>query len=130
MANKLEEFKGLDELLSFLTRFLASPDYVKNPYLRAKIVRHHTHSHTAIGGGIHAALAQVEVVLALTPKQAGRNLGIFETNKLASTHLAGALMAFYVDIEFTGRTCTPSFSLPIIVFHIPFLLLSLVICYY
>jgi hypothetical protein len=60
------------------------------------------------------------VVLALTPKQAGRNLGIFETNKLASTHLAGALMAFYVDIEFTGRTCTPSFSLPIIVFHILF----------
>jgi hypothetical protein len=48
MANKLEEFKGLDELLSFLTRFLASPDYVKNPYLRAKIVRHcpHTHTHT------------------------------------------------------------------------------------
>lgn len=46
------------------------------------------------------------MVLALTPKQAGRNLGIFETNKLASTHLAGALMAFYVDIEFTGRTCT------------------------
>jgi ferritin-like metal-binding protein YciE len=45
MANKLEEFKGLDELLSFLTRFLASPDYVKNPYLRAKIVRHHTHTH-------------------------------------------------------------------------------------
>jgi len=59
MANKLEEFKGLDELLSFLTRFLASPDYVKNPYLRAKIVRH-THTshitHKAIGGGIHAAL--------------------------------------------------------------------------
>ena len=53
------------------------------------------------------------MVLALTPKQAGRNLGIFETNKLASTHLAGALMAFYVDIEFTGRTCTTtSFSLP------------------
>lgn len=38
MGNKMEELRGLDELLSFLTRFLASPDYVKNPYLRAKIV--------------------------------------------------------------------------------------------
>ena len=54
MANKLEEFKGLDELLSFLTRFLASPDYVKNPYLRAKIVRHHTlkHTHTQPSEGV------------------------------------------------------------------------------
>jgi hypothetical protein len=47
------------------------------------------------------------VVLALTPKHAGKNLAVFETNKLASTHLASALMAFYVDIEFTGRACTP-----------------------
>ncbi len=52
MANKLEEFKGLDELLSFLTRFLASPDYVKNPYLRAKIVRHHTLTHTQPPEGV------------------------------------------------------------------------------
>jgi len=82
MTNKLLEFQGLDGLLSFLTAFLASPNYIKNPYLRAKIV---------------------EVLLSLTPKQADK-LDIYGANKLASTHLPTALMSFYVDIEFTGRS--------------------------
>lgn len=48
----------------------------------------------------------MELLLSLTPKQLGRKLNLYEANKLAATHLPAALMAFYVDIEFTGSTHT------------------------
>eukprot|EP01113_Clastostelium_recurvatum_P014474 TRINITY_DN1788_c0_g1_i3.p1 TRINITY_DN1788_c0_g1~~TRINITY_DN1788_c0_g1_i3.p1 ORF type:complete len:1204 (-),score=380.22 TRINITY_DN1788_c0_g1_i3:63-3674(-) len=76
----------LDKLLDFLVVFLASSDYVKNPYHRAKFV---------------------DVMAGLVPSEDGRGLSsklatMYESNPLARRHLFPSLMQFYVDIEFTG----------------------------
>ncbi|CAI5516161.1 unnamed protein product [Closterium sp. Naga37s-1] len=77
----------LDELMSFIVMFMGSPLYIKNPYLRAKMVKvlqHWMPSHSP------------------TPTVAASMASLFEGHPLAMRHLAPNLIKLYVDVEFTG----------------------------
>ncbi|KAG0558710.1 hypothetical protein KC19_10G048000 [Ceratodon purpureus] len=79
---------NLDEFMSFIVMFMGSPLYIKNPYLRAKMV---------------------EVLNAWMPKNHGYSptlsssmASLFEGHQLALQYLVPNLLQLYVDIEFTG----------------------------
>ncbi|CAI7757376.1 unnamed protein product, partial [Closterium sp. NIES-54] len=77
----------LDEYMSFIVMFMGSPLYIKNPYLRAKMVKvlqHWMPSHSP------------------TPTVAASMASLFEGHPLAMRHLAPNLIKLYVDVEFTG----------------------------
>ncbi|KAL6598275.1 hypothetical protein ACP70R_046440 [Stipagrostis hirtigluma subsp. patula] len=78
----LESF-ALDDFLNFIIMFMASTSYIKNPYLRAKMV---------------------EVLNCWTPKRSGLNstASLFEGHQLCLDYLVRNLLKLYVDIEFTG----------------------------
>ncbi|ONK60080.1 uncharacterized protein A4U43_C08F13970 [Asparagus officinalis] len=73
----------LDDFLSFIIMFMASPSYVKNPYLRAKMV---------------------EVLNCWMPERSGLSsiASLFEGHQLSLDYLVRNLLKLYVDIEFTG----------------------------
>lgn len=77
----------LDDMIKFIIIFINSVAYIRNPYLRAKLV---------------------EVIAVLTPDMQGyrrrtsRFGEIIERHPLALSHLASSLMRFYVDVENTG----------------------------
>ncbi|KAK8933685.1 putative ubiquitin conjugation factor E4 [Platanthera zijinensis] len=73
----------LDEFLNFIIMFMASPSYIKNPYLRAKMV---------------------EVLNCWMPQRGGisATASLFEGHTLSLDYLVGNLLKVYVDIEFTG----------------------------
>lgn len=73
----------LDDFLNFIIMFMASPDYIKNPYLRAKMV---------------------EVLNCWMPRGSGSSAtsSLFEGHQLALEYLVKNLLKLYVDIEFTG----------------------------
>jgi ubiquitin conjugation factor E4 B len=75
----------LDDMMTFITVFMSSPPYVKNPYMRAKLV---------------------DVMVGLTPKNFGKVLrfNVFERNPLAQKYLTPSLMQFYVEVEHTGAS--------------------------
>uniref|UniRef100_A0A7S0Q3G5 RING-type E3 ubiquitin transferase n=1 Tax=Coccolithus braarudii TaxID=221442 RepID=A0A7S0Q3G5_9EUKA len=81
----------LHDYVTLMVTFIASPRYVKNPYLRAtftKLLRFLVpRSEDSEGRGSHGS---------------ERLAAIFHTHALAKKHLAPALMQFFVDIEFTG----------------------------
>lgn len=74
---------ALDVFMNFIIMFMASPLYVKNPYLRAKMV---------------------EVLNAWIPEKSKlpTMATLFEGHHLAQEYLVFNLMKLYVDIEFTG----------------------------
>lgn len=74
---------ALDVFMNFIIMFMASPLYVKNPYLRAKMV---------------------EVLNAWIPEKSKlpAMATLFEGHHLAQEYLVFNLMKLYVDIEFTG----------------------------
>ncbi|ONL98991.1 putative ubiquitin conjugation factor E4 [Zea mays] len=78
----LESFV-LDDFLSFIIMFMGSTSYIKNPYLRAKMV---------------------EVLNCWMPQRSGLNstASLFEGHQLCLDYLVGNLLKLYVDIEFTG----------------------------
>ncbi|XP_062215292.1 probable ubiquitin conjugation factor E4 isoform X1 [Phragmites australis] len=78
----LESF-ALDDFLNFIIMFMASSSYIKNPYLRAKMV---------------------EVLNCWTPQRSGLNstASLFEGHQLCLDYLVMNLLTLYVDIEFTG----------------------------
>ncbi|KAL6894677.1 hypothetical protein ACP4OV_008775 [Aristida adscensionis] len=78
----LESF-ALDDFLNFIIMFMASTSYIKNPYLRAKMV---------------------EVLNCWTPQRSGLNstASLFEGHQLCLDYLVRNLLKLYVDIEFTG----------------------------
>jgi ubiquitin conjugation factor E4 B len=74
----------LDDLMTFVVTFMFSRDYVKNPYLRAKLV---------------------EVLVVLIPHEERPPpflASLFMGHTLAHKHLVPAIMNLYIDIEFTG----------------------------
>ncbi|WVZ57309.1 hypothetical protein U9M48_007709 [Paspalum notatum var. saurae] len=73
----------LDDFLSFIIMFMGSTSYIKNPYLRAKMV---------------------EVLNCWMPQRSGLNstASLFEGHQLCLDYLVRNLLKLYVDIEFTG----------------------------
>uniref|UniRef100_A0A0D6R1N6 RING-type E3 ubiquitin transferase n=1 Tax=Araucaria cunninghamii TaxID=56994 RepID=A0A0D6R1N6_ARACU len=73
----------LDDFLNFIIMFMANPLYIKNPYLRAKMV---------------------DVLNAWMPEKSKSSAmaTMFEGHPLALEYLVFNLMKLYVDIEFTG----------------------------
>ncbi|KAK7266488.1 hypothetical protein RIF29_19132 [Crotalaria pallida] len=73
----------LDEFMNFIIMFMASPEFIKNPYLRAKMV---------------------EVLNCWMPRRSGSSATatLFEGHQLSLQYLVRNLLKLYVDIEFTG----------------------------
>ncbi|KAK7316313.1 hypothetical protein VNO77_35261 [Canavalia gladiata] len=73
----------LDEFMNFIIMFMASPKFIKNPYLRAKMV---------------------EVLNCWMPRRSGSSATatLFEGHQLSLEYLVRNLLKLYVDIEFTG----------------------------
>ncbi|KMT17300.1 hypothetical protein BVRB_2g039970 isoform A [Beta vulgaris subsp. vulgaris] len=73
----------LDDFMNFIIMFMASPEYVRNPYLRAKMV---------------------EVLNCWMPRRSGSSAtaSLFEGHQLSLQYLVKNLLKLYVDIEFTG----------------------------
>ncbi|KAG4976071.1 hypothetical protein JHK86_035545 [Glycine max] len=73
----------LDEFMNFIIMFMASPEFIKNPYLRAKMV---------------------EVLNCWMPRRSGSTATatLFEGHQLSLEYLVRNLLKLYVDIEFTG----------------------------
>ncbi|BAS84794.1 probable ubiquitin conjugation factor E4 [Oryza sativa Japonica Group] len=78
----LESF-ALDDFLNFIIMFMAGTSYIKNPYLRAKMV---------------------EVLNCWMPQRSGLSstASLFEGHQLCLDYLVKNLLKLYVDIEFTG----------------------------
>ncbi|KAF3783761.1 putative ubiquitin conjugation factor E4 [Nymphaea thermarum] len=73
----------LDDFMNFIIIFMASPSYVRNPYLRAKMVE-----------VLNCWMRQRSESSAMA--------ALFEGHQLALQHLVHNLLKLYVDIEFTG----------------------------
>ncbi|EEF29477.1 ubiquitin-protein ligase, putative [Ricinus communis] len=73
----------LDDFMNFIIMFMASPTYIRNPYLRAKMV---------------------EVLNCWMPRRSGSSdtATLFEGHHLSLEYLVRNLLKLYVDIEFTG----------------------------
>lgn len=73
----------LDDFMNFIIMFMASPEYIRNPYLRAKMV---------------------EVLNCWMPRRSGSSAtaSLFEGHQLSLQYLVKNLLKLYVDIEFTG----------------------------
>ncbi|XP_061358097.1 probable ubiquitin conjugation factor E4 [Gastrolobium bilobum] len=72
----------LDEFMNFIIMFMASPKFIKNPYLRAKMV---------------------EVLNCWMPSRSlSTTATLFEGHQLSLEYLVRNLLNLYVDIEFTG----------------------------
>ncbi|KAL2327600.1 hypothetical protein Fmac_021027 [Flemingia macrophylla] len=73
----------LDEFMNFIIIFMANPEFIKNPYLRAKMV---------------------EVLNCWMPHRSGSTATttLFEGHQLSLEYLVRNLLKLYVDIEFTG----------------------------
>ncbi|KAK9742559.1 hypothetical protein RND81_03G182000 [Saponaria officinalis] len=73
----------LDDFMNFIIMFMASPEYIRNPYLRAKMV---------------------EVLNCWMPRRSGSTAtaSLFEGHELSLKCLVRNLLKLYVDIEFTG----------------------------
>ncbi|KAK8586823.1 hypothetical protein V6N13_085843 [Hibiscus sabdariffa] len=73
----------LDDFMNFIIMFMASPQFIKNPYLRAKMV---------------------EVLNCWMPRRSGSSATstLFEGHQLSLEYLVRNLLKLYVDIEFTG----------------------------
>ncbi|KAM7516736.1 hypothetical protein LguiA_006319 [Lonicera macranthoides] len=73
----------LDDFMNFIIMFMASPEYIRNPYLRAKMV---------------------EVLNCWMPRRSGSSATatLFEGHQLSLEYLVRNLLKVYVDIEFTG----------------------------
>ncbi|XP_023527242.1 probable ubiquitin conjugation factor E4 [Cucurbita pepo subsp. pepo] len=74
---------NLDDFMNFIIMFMASPEYIRNPYLRAKMV---------------------EVLNCWIPRRSGASVTatLFEGHQLSLEYLVRNLLKLYVDIEFTG----------------------------
>ncbi|XP_065635434.1 probable ubiquitin conjugation factor E4 [Quercus suber] len=73
----------LDDFMNFIIMFMGSPDFIRNPYLRAKMV---------------------EVLNCWMPRRSGSSntATLFEGHQLSLEYLVRNLLKLYVDIEFTG----------------------------
>ncbi|KDO72689.1 hypothetical protein CISIN_1g001583mg [Citrus sinensis] len=73
-----------DDFMNFIIMFMASPKYIRNPYLRSKMV---------------------EVLNCWMPRRSGSSSAtatLFEGHQMSLEYLVRNLLKLYVDIEFTG----------------------------
>ncbi|KAK1573086.1 hypothetical protein Q3G72_008580 [Acer saccharum] len=74
----------LDDFMNFIIMFMGSPNFIRNPYLRAKMV---------------------EVLNCWMPRRSGSSSAtatLFEGHQMSLEYLVRNLLKLYVDIEFTG----------------------------
>ncbi|KAK2655850.1 hypothetical protein Ddye_008902 [Dipteronia dyeriana] len=74
----------LDDFMNFIIMFMSSPNFIRNPYLRAKMV---------------------EVLKCWMPRRSGSSSAtatLFEGHQMSLEYLVRNLLKLYVDIEFTG----------------------------
>ncbi|EGG14916.1 U box domain-containing protein [Cavenderia fasciculata] len=81
------ETNQLGPMVTFFVTLLASPDYINNPYLTAKIIQ--------IFGSFVPIKEQRGYQKDMT--------GLFSSSEIVKQNLIPSLMKFYVDIESTGR---------------------------
>lgn len=74
-----------DDLMTLLVLLIGSPSYVKNPYLRGKLID-----------------VFAQLVYNSREKYYNEIATLFSSNKVVCSYLAQVLMKFYVDIENTG----------------------------
>ncbi|CAI9264947.1 unnamed protein product [Lactuca saligna] len=82
----------LDDFMNFIIMFMASPEYIRNPYLRAKMV---------------------EVLNCWMPRRSGSSSAtstLFEWHLLSVQYLVKNLLKLYVDVEFTGSHTQNTFG--------------------
>ncbi|KAJ0100383.1 hypothetical protein Patl1_21822 [Pistacia atlantica] len=75
---------GCDDFMNFIIMFMGSPNFIRNPYLRAKMV---------------------EVLNCWMPRRSGSSSAtatLFEGHQMSLEYLVRNLLKLYVDIEFTG----------------------------
>ncbi|KAL2314721.1 Ubiquitin conjugation factor E4 [Schizosaccharomyces pombe] len=77
---------SLEPLCEFCVSFLTQANYIKNPYLRAKLVE-------ILYFGVQTHVGRSELLL-----------DVVRTSKVATRWLLPALMAFYIEIESTGQS--------------------------
>ncbi|RDX82921.1 putative ubiquitin conjugation factor E4, partial [Mucuna pruriens] len=89
----------LDEFMNFIIMFMASPKFINNPYLRAKMVE-------VLNCWMPRRSYIIEYVFlhALFPLCSGSSATstLFEGHELSLEYLVRNLLKLYVDIEFTG----------------------------
>ncbi|RUP52168.1 hypothetical protein BC936DRAFT_138761 [Jimgerdemannia flammicorona] len=85
--SRVMRMNSKDELVTFAVTFLRSSKYIKNPYLKAKLVEIFFYFTYPLGKGIPGEL---DVTL--------------NSHALALDHLVPAIMAFYVEVEQTGAS--------------------------
>lgn len=73
----------LDDFMNFIIMFMASPEFIRNPYLRAKMV-------------------EVLNCWMLSRSGSTSTASLFEGHQLSLEYLVKNLLKLYVDIEFTG----------------------------
>ena len=78
-----------DEIMAFSMVFLMNPSYIKNPYLKSKLVE---------------ILFFFTLPLFRSPsgETSGHLDGVFITHPMAKTYLVKSILGFYVDVEQTG----------------------------
>lgn len=83
------------KLVDFLVCFLGSPTYIRNPYIRGKLVE---------VSWFQYALKHYKVLCSLIHEADKQPLvvGMFTNHALTQNHLVSAILHFYIDVEFTG----------------------------
>nr|KAJ3420144.1 hypothetical protein HK105_006035 [Polyrhizophydium stewartii] len=82
-----------DEFMTFAMVMLSNPAYIKNPYLKSKLVER-----------LWQIMFYFTIPLYRTAsgETRGRIDGVFSTHPLSKAHLVRAILGFYVDVEQTG----------------------------
>eukprot|EP00210_Caulerpa_lentillifera_P006815 g6514.t1 len=91
-APQVLESVGLEDTVIFFIAMMGSPNYVKNPYLRGKLV-----------DVLHACLPASLKDHPLYQRRADILSFVFEKHPVILQQLVPSLLRLYVDIEFTGR---------------------------
>ena len=84
MRSVMLDSAQLEELFTFIITFMGSPAYVRNPYVRAKLV-----------DVLRMWMSEMNYIM--SPMRQ-----LFDMHELAQKHLTVSLLKLYVDMEFTG----------------------------
>lgn len=91
-APQVLESVGLEDTVIFFMAMMGSPNYLKNPYLRGKLV-----------DVLHACLPSSLKEHPLFRRRSDILAFVFEKHPVILQQLVPSLVRLYVDIEFTGR---------------------------
>ena len=83
------ERQSLDEIVTFAMVFLMNGTYLKNPYLKSKLVE-------------ILFMITLPLYRSMTGEESGKLDSVFGTNPSAKTYLIPSVLEFYVNVEQTG----------------------------